>query len=106
MQLESRRQILRIMQENPKIEITAHRHPEYVGQLRRITMSNSDGFYSVIDGQLEHEVSRRHRGKGSYTYIGNSRFSKLDGDICTVYRRTREPEGKELLLAFRIIDDK
>lgn len=30
MQLESRRQILRIMQENPKIEITAHRHPEFI----------------------------------------------------------------------------
>ena len=106
MQLESRRQILRIMQENPKIEITAHRYPGYVGQLRRVTLSDKEGFYSVVDGQPEHELSRRHRGKGSYTYIGNRRFLKLDGDICTVYSRTREPEGKELLLSFRIIDNK
>ena len=33
-------------------------------------------------------------------------WMKLDGDICTVYSRTREPEGKELLLSFRIIDNK
>ena len=106
MQLESRRQILRIMQENPKIEITALRYPGYVGQIRCVTMSDKEGFYSAVDGQPEHELSRRHRGKGSYTYIGNSRYLKLDGDNCTVYSRTRDPEGKELLLAFRINDDR
>ena len=106
MQFESRRQILRIMQENPKIEITAHRHPEYVGQVRRITMSNSEGFYSVIDGQPEHEVSRRNRGKGSYTGIWSSKHLSLKNDICTVFNHSKKPEEKELFLAFRIIEDK
>ena len=106
MQLESRRQILRIMQENPKIEITAHRHPEYVGQLRRITISDKEGFYSVIDGQPEHELSRRNRGKGSYTGMWSTRHLLLKGDTCTVFNHRKKPEEKELLLAFRIIDDK
>ena len=106
MQLESRRQILRIMQENPKIEITAHRHPEYVGKIRRITISNSEGFYSVVEGQPEHELSRRNRGKGSYTGMWSSKHLALNNDICTVFNHSKKPEEKELFLAFRIIEDK
>ena len=54
MVLESHRQIMRILQENPKIEVTAHRRPEYVGQIRRVTLSNRDTFYSVVDGHPEY----------------------------------------------------
>ena len=105
MVIESYRQIMRILRENPRIQVTAHRRPEYVGQIRRVTLSNRDSFYSVVEGQPEHEVSRRHHGKGSNLWLCNRQHIKLERDVCKVYD-TRDPLTEDhLIMAFRVLED-
>lgn len=105
MMIESYRQIMRILQENPKIEVTAHRHPEYVGQIRRVTLSTRDSFYSVVEGQPDHEVSRRNHGKGSSLWLCNRQHVKFEGEICKVYDSRENLTDDHLVMAFRILED-
>lgn len=105
MVLESLRQVMRILQENPRIEVTAHRHPEYIGQIRRVTFSKQCSFYSVVEGQPNHEVSRRNHGKGSCLWLFNRRHVKFEGDICKVYDIRENLTDDHLVMAFRILED-
>ena len=105
MVLESHRQIMRILQENPRIEVTAHRRPEYVGQIRRVTLSNRDTFYSVVEGQPDHEVSRRHHGRGSSLWLCNRQHIIIEGDVCKVYDCRKQLTEDHLVMAFRILDN-
>ena len=44
-------QLKKALKANPRLEITGHCQSDYVGQVRRVTLANSVGFYSVMDGQ-------------------------------------------------------
>ena len=105
MVIESHRQIMRIMQENPRIEVTAHRRPEYVGQIRRVTLSSRDAFYSVVEGHPAHEVIRRHHGKGSSLWVCNRKHIKIEGDICKVYYKRKNMTDDHLVMAFRFWEE-
>lgn len=105
MLLESRRQIMRILRENPRIEVVAHRRPEYVGQIRRVTMSGNTSFYSVVEGHPEHEVSRRNHGNGSCLWVCNRQHIKLEGEVCKVYDSRELLSEDHLVMAFRFLDD-
>ena len=105
MLLESHRQIIRILRENPRIEVVAHRRPEYVGQIRWVTMSGNTRFYSVVDGHPEHEVSRRNHGNGSCLWVCNRQHIKLEGEVCKVYDSRERLSEDHLVMAFRFLDD-
>lgn len=105
MQLESYRQIMALMRELPRIEITAHRRPEYVGQIHKVTLPAKWGFYHVVDGCLEHEVSRRHHGKGSELWIVGSYHIRCEGDVCEVHDSRRNYDEGDLIMGFRILED-
>ena len=104
MVIESHRQIVRILQENPRIEVVAHRRKQYIGQIRRVTLSTHDCFYSVVDGHPEHEVSRRHHGKGSCLWVCNRQHIRLEGEVCKVYDNRDNPTDDHLVMAFRFLE--
>ena len=87
MNITSLRALMGVLRERPRIEILAHRSPEHIGEVRRVTIVQpmSLSFYSVIDGQPEHPVSLRNRGKGTDTWLRPLPDILLQGDVCTVY---------------------
>ena len=103
--LENHKQIMQILRENPRIEVIAHRRPQYVGQIRRVTQSSRDSFYSVVGGHPEHEVSRRHHGRGSCLWVCNRQHIKLEDDVCKVYDFRGNLTDDHLVMAFRILDN-
>ena len=98
MVLESFRQMRSVLKELPRIEILAHRTPEHIGEIRRVTKVEEASFYSVIDGNPEHRVSKRNRGKGSDT--------KYDGAVCTVLNRRDDSKTQPVFMSFRIMEEK
>ena len=104
MQLESYRQVMILLREYPRIKITAHRHPEYVGQIRRVTLPSRYGFYSVVENQPEHEISRRHHGRGSKLWMAGAYHMRFQGDICEVHDSRDCYDAGKLIMAFQILN--
>ena len=106
MVLESFRQMRSVLKELPRIVILAHRTPEHIGEIRRVTKVEEASFYSVIDGNPEHCVSKRNRGKGSDTWLGCPSDTKYDGAVCTVLNRRDDSKTQPVFMSFRIMEEK
>ena len=104
MVLESFRQMRSVLKELPRIEILAHRTPEHIGEIRRVTKVEETS--RVIDGNPEHCVSKRNRGKGSDTWLGCPSDTKYDGAVCTVLNRRDDSKTQPVFMSFRIMEEK
>jgi|GEM_PF-7031833 len=98
-----------ILREYPRIEIVAHRTPTHIGEIRRVTIVQEVSFYSMIDDQPEHPVSRRNNGKGADTWLCHTSCVSFKGDVCTVKNihdmRARK-QNPEDFIAFRVLEDR
>ena len=97
-------QLKRELKANPRLEITGHCREDYVGQIRRVTLANSVGFYSVMDGQPGHKISLANNGLGSVLYWSTAPFWAFRDGVCSLYS-DKEHEPKHLIMAFRLLDD-
>lgn len=97
-------QLKRTLNDFPKLEIVGHCRPECVGQIRRVTMANTRGFYSVVDGQPDHRISRGNGGMGSVLWWGKSVSWDFTDGICSVYEHDAEHTQGHLIMAFRVLD--
>ena len=108
MVLQTFRQLHSVLKELPRIEILAHQNPEHIGEIRRVTLVQAASFYSVIDGQPEHPVSRKHYGKGADTWLCHPSCVLIRGNVCTVKNVHEIRERKENpadFITFRILED-
>lgn len=97
-------QLKRTLKDCPRLEIVGHCRPECVGQVRRVTLANTQGFYSVVDGQPEHRISKGNNGRGSILWWGSAKSWEFDGEICSAYECGSEHTQDGLIMAFRVLD--
>ncbi|MDD4509498.1 MAG: hypothetical protein PHY23_01045 [Oscillospiraceae bacterium] len=83
-------------------EITAHCRPDCIGQHRRVTEANTQGFYSVIPDKPQSRVSVSNDGKGSWLHWSTARFWRFEKGVCELYDSDREQTEAHLLIGFRI----
>jgi hypothetical protein len=97
-------QLKKALKANPRLEITGHCQSDYVGQVRRVTLANSVGFYSVMDGQPDHKISRANQGRGSVLYWSNAPFWTFRDGVCSLFSHEDHTQ-EHLIMAFRVLDD-
>lgn len=108
MRVTTLRELMCILREKPRIEVVAHQNPIHVGEVRRVTIVEKMSFYSVIDGQPEHPMSRRNRGNGTDTWLCHTSCVSFKGNICTVKNIHDMSERKKNpadFMAFRVLED-
>lgn len=88
-----------------RFEIIGHCRTEYIGQLRRVTLANTACFYSVVDGQPEHLVSRANGGKGFALWWGKASCWEFHDGLCSAYGEGQEHTEQNLLMSFRILEE-
>lgn len=88
----------------PRLEITGHLRPECVGQIRRVTLVNTRGLYSAVEGQPDHKFSRANEGWGAYLEWGKAEAWSFEDGICAVYERGMAHTREHLIMAFRVLD--
>ncbi len=57
-------QLKKTIKKGTCLEILVHCRPEFTGQKRRVTMANTQGFYSIVPDEPDHKVSLANDGKG------------------------------------------
>ncbi len=97
-------QLKKALKANPLLKITGHCREDYTGQIRRVTLANSVGFYSVMDGQPDHKISLANGGRGSVLYWSSAPFWTFQDGVCSLYS-DKEHEPKHLIMAFQVLDD-
>lgn len=75
-------QLKKALEACPRLEIVGHCRKECVGEIRRVTLANTQGFYSVVDGQPEHKISQANNGKGSVLWWSKAQFWHFKLDTC------------------------
>lgn len=98
-------QLKRRMKAGTDFEITAHCRPDYAGQKRRVTLSNTQGFYSVIPGEPQSRVSLANGGKGSVLWWSKAPFWRFENGCCSLYDSDKEHTEGHLILSFRILSE-
>ena len=86
-----------------EFEILEHCRKENVGQVRRISKADTQGFYSIIPAEPDSKVSQANGGKGSWNPWSTApywEFRESDAS-CAVY--IGKPDNKDLVMRFRII---
>ena len=59
-------QLKKILRKGTCFEIIAHCCPGYVGQKRKVTVANTQGFYSIVPEEPGCKVTLANNGKGSH----------------------------------------
>lgn len=87
-----------------KLEIVGHCRKACVGEIRRVTLANTQGFYSVVDGHPEHKTSQANDGKGSVLWWSKAPFWRFENGVCALYDSDTDHTESHLIMAFRILD--
>ena len=95
-------QLKKTIKKGTCLEILVHCRPEFTGQKRRVTMANTQGFYSIVPDEPEHKVSLANNGRGSVLWWSNAPFWKFEDGICSIYCNDKEKTEKYLIMSFRI----
>ena len=76
-------QLKKAIEEKRRFEIVNHYiKPEHIGQIRKPNIVQTNGFYSVMDEQPEHEISKANYGKGCWLDYGKASEWKFEDGIC------------------------
>jgi len=97
-------QLKKVLAGKPRIEITGHCLPEYVGQVRQVTLANTAAFYSSMYDQPDHKISRANQGRGSVLYWSNAPFWTFRDGVCSLFSHEDHTQ-EHLIMAFRVLDD-
>lgn len=98
-------QLKKVMAGKPRFEITGHCLSEYVGQVRQVTQANTVAFYSVMDGNPDHKISRANNGFGSQMMWSKAPFWVFRDGICSIYNSDTEHDAQHLIMAFRVLGE-
>lgn len=97
-------QLKKTLKNGTRFVVTAHCRPEYVGQKRRVTLANTQGFYSVVPEEPDCKVTLANNGKGTVLWWSNAPFWEFDDETCSVYCSDQEHTEKFLIMSFRITE--
>ncbi len=105
MDIRNLNQLKRAMKTCPKFEIVDHCRPECIGQIRRVTLANTQGFYSGMEGQPEHEINRGNGGLGLVLWWGKAASWDFRDGLCTQYNKGAEHTAQNMVISFRILEE-
>jgi len=97
-------QFKRFLTEGAEFYIVEHcRSEQLTGEHRRVTHSNTTGFYSVVHGDSEHKTLKFNGGKGSFLGWGKSSFWEFRDDFtCVLYSSDNEKIPENLIICIRL----
>ena len=98
-------QLKKSLKKGTRLQIVTHCRPEWAGQLREITVANTQGFYSIIPDEPDHKVSKGNDGKGSVLWWSNAPFWDFTDGVCSLYSSDTKRTEEYLIMSFRVLGE-
>lgn len=98
-------QLKKALKAKARFRIIAHCRPEYVGQLRQITLANTQRFYSIQPDKLDSKCSTANGGRGSVLWWSKAPFWEFKENVCSLYNSDTEHTENNLIISFRVLGE-
>lgn len=98
-------QLKKEMKAGVHIQITGHCKSECVGQMRQVTLSNTQGFYSILPAEPESKTSKCNGGKGSVLWWSKAPFWEFSDGLCSIYNSDKHHTEEYLIMSFRVLGE-
>lgn len=98
-------QLKRMLKSNSKLEILGHCRKECIGEIRQVTLANTQGFYSLPQGLNEDEQQKLNDGKGYIMWWGKAPAWCFENGVCSAYEAGASHTEDHLIIAFRILEE-
>jgi len=95
-------QLRKCLTDGIQIEIVEHWMPNCVGQKRKISSVNMEGFYSVVPNNPLINLSTTNNGQGYWCPWGKAAYWEFKNGICSLYRDEKHLD-EYLVIRFKIL---
>lgn len=95
-------QLKRTLKENMCLEITGHCREECVGEIRRVTKVNTQGFYSTVAAP----ANRVDPSRNPVLWWSKAPFWSFENGICSIYNSDQHHTVQYLIMSFRVLEEK
>ncbi|MEG1894609.1 MAG: hypothetical protein RR162_00115 [Oscillospiraceae bacterium] len=86
-----------------EFEIINHCRPECVGEIRKVTIENTQGLYSIIPNEPQSKATLANDGRGSWLSWSKARFWDFSEDgICSLYNSDEKRTEDYLIISIKI----
>lgn len=96
--------VRRTLREGTQLEILDHCRPECIGQIRNITLVNTQGFYSTVANQPDASANRGNGGRGPILWWGRAAHWQFADGVCSVFDSEQKHTEEELVMSFRVLE--
>lgn len=97
-------ELKKALKEGVMFKIVAHCCEEYVGDLRKVTLANTQGFYSVNAERVD-KTTTANNGRGSVLWWSNAAFWSFENGLCCVYNSDKQHDSEHIVMAFRVFEE-
>ena len=95
-------QLKQVLIKGADFYVAEHRHPELVGERRRVNYANTTGIYTVIPDKPDSKATKANGGKGSFLGWGKaSDWEFRDDGVCALYSSGSKKISKNIVVAVR-----
>lgn len=102
--MKSLAELKRRLKAGCEFEITAHCRVDCVGEIRKITKADTQGFYSILPAEPDNSMNRGNGGLGSWLGWSKAVFWHFDGSgVCALYSSDKQHTPEHLIIAFRLL---
>ena len=98
-------QLKKSLKVGTRFQITGHCRPEYIGQLREVTVANTQGFYSILPNEPDNKTSKCNGGRGSVLWWSKAPFWNFSDGVCSIYNSDTKHTEDYLIMAFRVLGE-
>lgn len=98
-------QLKRALRPGIRLKVTGHSRPGCIGQLREVTLVNTQGFYTKTLDPPNPHINAANEGRGSILWWGSASTWAFEGGVCSSYTYSEKQTEETLIIAFRILDE-
>ena len=95
-------QLKRTLRPGTRLVVTDHCRPGCVGELREVTLANTQGFYSKILNPPAPRINAANEGRGSVMWWGAASTWSFEDGVCSSYMN-QTMSAESLIMAFRVL---
>lgn len=101
MNIKNLSQLKKVFQNGCTFKIIEHNRPECVGEIRTITKTQSNGFYSKVN-EPEHKTFTANNGLGFWCDFGKASDWTFEGGFCTKFLKYKDEKHDITQLTMKI----
>ena len=89
-------------EEKPSFKIEKHCRPECIGEIRKVSKTQSNGFYSTMPSVPESKNNFGNSGDGIWLEYGKADRWTFENGVCSIYLSNKHEE-ESLVMSFTIM---